>query len=75
MASQNPNANSNDGIQGTLDGAFFYKDTKIKGASATDAALGTLPGLAFDASRCSPVYGNSSTVQPAALNCKFCIKY
>lgn len=30
VASQNPNANSNDGIQGTLDGAFFIKTLKLK---------------------------------------------
>ena len=32
-------------------------------------------GFTFDASRSSPIYGNSDTVQPSALNCKFCIKY
>ena len=29
----------------------------------------------FDASKSNPVYGKSDTVQPAALSCKFCIKY
>ncbi|WP_440441922.1 tail fiber protein [Phascolarctobacterium succinatutens] len=29
----------------------------------------------FDASKSNPVYGKSNTVQPAALSCKFCIKY
>jgi hypothetical protein len=29
----------------------------------------------IDASRSSKVYGNSKVVQPAALNCKYLIKY
>lgn len=33
------------------------------------------PNIKIDASRSSKVYGQSTTVQPAALNCKFCIKY
>ena len=32
-------------------------------------------GFTFDASRSSPIYGKSNTVQPSALTCKFCIKY
>lgn len=41
----------------------------------------TLSGMAkrsrwnFDASRSSSIYGNSSTVQPAAYKCYFCIKF
>ena len=33
------------------------------------------PNIKIDASRSSPIYGTSDTVQPAALACKFCIKY
>lgn len=32
-------------------------------------------GFTFDASLSNPIYGKSNTVQPAALSCKFCIKY
>lgn len=74
IASQNPNAKSDDGIQGTLDGAFYFKNTTIKGGSAEDANLGTLYGLAFDASRCSKVYRNINTVQPPAITAIYQIK-
>lgn len=32
-------------------------------------------GFAFDASRCSSIYGNSTTVQPPALTMRYIIKY
>ena len=67
IASQNPNRVSDDGIQGTLDGAFYFKNTTVKGGSSEDANTGVLNGLAFDASRSNPIYGASTTVQAPAL--------
>lgn len=67
IASQNPNRVSDDGIQGTLDGAFYFKNTTVKGGSSEDANMGVLNGLAFDASRSNPIYGKSTTVQPPSF--------
>ena len=67
IASQNPNRVSDDGIQGRLDGAFYFKNTTVKGGSASDANPGVLNGLAFDASRSNPIYGKSNTVQPPSI--------
>lgn len=75
IASQNPNRVSDDGIQGTLDGAFYFKNTTVKGGSAEDANQGVLNGLAFDASRSNPIYGKSTTVQPPSFSLIPQIKY
>lgn len=58
---------------GAPTGAFYViKDTQ----SAFDAkeTQGQDP-IAFDASRCSTIYGKSSTVTPISRKCRYFIKY
>ena len=59
----------------TTSGAFYY-------ITSTQDGWGTATGIDtdnalidFDASRCSPVYGNSTTVQPPAVTVKYIINY
>jgi hypothetical protein len=61
-----------------LDGKLFA----AKGDAGADyvqlqraSTSGTLREVEFAASKSNAIYGKSSTVQPAALLCKFCIKY
>ena len=54
-----------------ISGAFYFASGGIKNSG--DQSYACLEG--FDASRCSPIYGNSTTVQPPALTCLICIKY
>ena len=56
---------------GAISGAFHFMIGALKNS-------GNLPYACqegFDASRCSTIYGNSTTVQPPALTCLICIKY
>ena len=55
-----------------LSGAFYYVDTRT-GYAGGDGGSGD-GFYKFDASRCSSVYGNSSTVQPPAVTVKYLIK-
>lgn len=57
-----------------FDGAF-KSSTYMAGANVSSGSATGVWKLNFDASDSNDIYGSSSTVQPAALNCKFCIKY
>jgi hypothetical protein len=52
--------------QGVLSGAFATTDGETKSWSA-EWTSGNDVAISFDASRCSPVYGRSDTVQPPAF--------
>lgn len=59
----------------TTNGSFYN-------ISSSQSGWGTSSGVdydnclvGFDASRSSPIYGNSTTVQPPAIVTNFCIKY
>ena len=55
-------------------GAFYwsYDDTSARNANDQDGA--SVARIAFDASRCSSIYGNSETVQPASFTVRYYIK-
>ena len=53
----------------------FYAEKGSHFNIPTNTQGDTPPNIKIDASRSSPIYGTSDTVQPAALACKFCIKY
>ena len=53
-----------------ISGAFYSYGVSGSG----DAGGGRDEQIIFDASRCSPVYGRSSTVQPAAYTVRFLIR-
>lgn len=58
----------------TASGVFVgYQDTSHKYRNNNASGYGY--GYDFDASRSSSIYGNSDTVQPAALCVNICIKY
>ena len=60
------------GLSGaTYTGAFYYvgRGAALSNSGEADYIAG------FNASLCSPVYGNSSTVQPPAQGVHVCIKY
>jgi len=56
---------------GSINGAFLHN-----GSSYTAQASGSYTDrmITFDASRCSPVYGKSDTVQPASVTVKYIIR-
>ena len=56
---------------GAISGAFYYINGDLKNSG--DKPYACREG--FKASRCSTIYGNSTTVQPPALTCLICIKY
>ena len=56
----------------TISGAFLTDGVYIGKQSASQTGGAML--LQFDASRCSPVYGRSATVQPAAYTVRFLIR-
>lgn len=56
----------------TYSGAFYQAGP---GANATAAGKGTPYNLGFDASRCSTVYGRSTTVTPSSQCVLWCMKY
>ena len=59
-------------------GAFFSNHEEIGNACHYGSGTAGLPHssqLSFDASRCSSVYGGSSTVQPNALTARYYIKF
>ena len=62
------------GEMGTYPNGAFYKTGSREGDTATSGSV-TDSTYGFDASRCSAVYGRSSTVQPASLTLLPCIKY
>ena len=60
-----------------FNGAFSFSDRigeKANTAQGTNI-LQNEDRISFDANKFNSVYGKSNTVQPAALSCKFCIKY
>lgn len=59
----------------SADGSPFYGVNTGRMTAYTDINHGAGNTLWFDASRSSPIYGNSNTVQPKAVTIKFCIKY
>jgi microcystin-dependent protein len=58
---------------GTLTGAFYVDGTSANMYTATWNSSRNV--LRFNASRCSSIYGNSTTVQPPALTMRYIIKY
>ena len=54
-------------------GAFYNAKMTYTGRSGSTTTQSN--GLGFDASRSSSIYGNSTTVQPAACRVNFIIKY
>ena len=55
-------------------GAFYSTDKWISGTSKDGGVSNGLYITIFDASRCSSIYGRSSTVQPPAVTVKYLIK-
>ena len=62
---------TSNGISGTNAIAFDQKGNYYTNTSAQYANK----SISFDASRCSTIYGNSTTVQPPALTMRYIIKY
>jgi microcystin-dependent protein len=60
-------------ITGSADGAFVRTGDATNKGNASGSGNGN--DYNFDASRCSPVYGNSDTVQPKSVTVIYCIKY
>ena len=60
----------NTGVTNT--GAFYKVDGIGDDGNASATGVG---GVGFNASRCSSVYGASTTVQPPAITMRFYIKY
>lgn len=63
------------GAAKSVTGALSF--TSNPGHTWTNSGNGKMyaVNLAFDASRCSSIYGNSNTVQPPALTMRYIIKY
>lgn len=57
------------------EGAFFGSDYGVADRHGQDSINNVPTTFSIDASRSSPVYGKSSTVQPASLCLLHCIKY
>lgn len=55
-------------------GAFIGTNTR-NGGAGEDGNITQVYVTKFDASRCSAVYGKSSTVQPASVTMRYYIKY
>lgn len=58
-------------------GAFSFSDS-VGDAAVTTQSTNLLQNedrISFNANKFNSVYGKSNTIQPAALSCKFCIKY
>ena len=53
----------------------FYATNNTTGSYAWDGASTYNNAVTLDASRSSSIYGASTTVQPSACKCYFCIKY
>lgn len=70
---------NNNNVTATHSGCFNATRISIGGvlggANAGSQATTTERGIAFDASKSNPIYGNSTTVQPPALCVNVCIKY
>ena len=69
-----PNITGSVGVCGTgytCTGAFYYlqKGSALSNSGEQDNVHG------FDASRCSKIYGNSTTVQPPSQGVHVCIRY
>ena len=60
-----------------FNGAFSFSNRIGKKANTAQGTniLQNEDRISFDANKFNSVYGKSNTVQPAALSCKFCIKY
>lgn len=56
-------------------GHITFENVTVSTGIAAATSSNTDETVTIDLSKASSIYGNSSTVQPAALNCKFCIKY
>ena len=52
----------------------FYEGEEFK-LQKNGSINGSQQGAAMDASRCSTIYGNSSTVTPLSESCRFYIRY
>ena len=61
-------------VWGGLPTGAFYMVPNNQNALDTIEAKPMSP-IAFDASRCSTIYGSSTTVTPLSLSTKFFIKY
>lgn len=57
------------------EGAFTSVEKVSIDKFTTNGKVNTTYGISFDASRSSPIYGNSTTVQPPALTMRYIIKY
>ena len=62
-----------DGLEITHYSGAFYQAGP--GSHATAAGNGKPYNLGFDASRCSTIYGRSTTVTPASQSVLWCMKY
>lgn len=62
-----------DGWKAVYEGAFYAKETTE--VSVEGSGTNVMFNAPFSASNSNGTYGNSSTVQPSALNVKFIIKY
>lgn len=72
----NDTGTSNGWAQPDSIGAFTAINVKNRYTFAVnDNIYNVGNGFAFDASKSNPIYGNSSTVQPASLSVQYCIKY
>lgn len=62
-------------FSGAATGAFYSNGGEFRGGSGTSGGGGSTGSIkGFDASRSSPIYGNSNTVQPPALTARYIIK-
>ena len=55
-------------------GAFVGKDDSKKGYEGNPSTLDGSKTIVFNASLCSPIYGNSETVQPPSVTVRYFIK-
>lgn len=69
-------ANSNDinGYKHVFTGAFYWSYNDSSARYANDCDGYSVARIGFDASRCSSIYGNSETVQPASFTVRYYIK-
>ena len=71
-----PNITGDSGFNADIafaNGAFYRSAEQQRSENASGGNYGD--NMGFDASRCSSIYGNSTTVQPKSVTVKFCIKY
>ena len=60
---------------GEYEGAFYNPELKYGMSTAGTVGSNWNGSLGIQASRCSPIYGNSKTVQPPAVCVNYIIKY